>query len=137
LLGSERRPVEIAADVAAAIAPYTNRLAHDRELRAHLTDAIQASVTAGKRARRHTGKSGLMWAVASDPVLKRQIAEAIVDVQIAKRRIDRSRRRRRVRVVTGLVGVGAIALALPMIRWATRGSRPGDTAGTGGAPERR
>jgi hypothetical protein len=129
---SDRRPADIAADVAAAVAPYTTRLAHDRELRTRLADALRASVTALKRARRHTGTSGLVWALASDPVLKRQITEAIVDIQVVKRRIDRSRRRR-ARVVTGVVGFAAlVALALPFIRRSASGSPPGDAAGTEG-----
>lgn len=137
MTGRDRRPADIAADVAAAVAPYTNRLAHDRELRARLADALRASVTAGKRARRHTGTSGLLWALASDPVLKGQIAEAIEDIQVAMRRIDRSRRRR-ARVVAGLVGVAAIAaVALPFIRRSASGSLPGDAAGTGGGDEAR
>ncbi len=129
----DRRPAKIAADVAASISPYTDQLAHDPKLRRRLADAIRASVVAGARARRHTGTAGLMWALASDPVLKRHVSEAIVGVQDAKRRIDR-RRNRRTRVIIGLVGLGAVAaLVVPVVRRATNepsGDAIGATAGT-------
>ena len=133
MLKHERTPAEIAADLAAAVAPYTNQLAHDRELRTSLANGIRASLLAGKRARRHTGTSGLVWALVSDPVLKERVAEAIVDVQDAKRRIGR-RRRRRLRVVTGLLIFGSIAaLAAPLARRAMNGSASGNTSAGGEA----
>jgi hypothetical protein len=129
VLRHDNRAAGIAADVAASISPYTDQLAHDPKLRRRLTDAIGASVIAGARARRHTGTAGWMWALASDPVLKRHISEAIVGVQDAKRRIDR-RRNRRTRVIIGLVGLGAIAaLAVPVVRRATN-ETAGDAFGT-------
>jgi hypothetical protein len=130
VLGHDRRPAEMAADLAAAIAPYTNQLAHDRELRQRLADAIRSSVIAGKRARRHTGTSGLIWALASDPVLKRLIADAIVDVQDAKRRIDR-RRHRRIRVIARLLALSATAaVVVPVVRRVTNGPVADDAPGT-------
>ena len=128
MLGREKGPTAIAADVASAITPYTDQLAHDPKLRQRLAAALRASVIAGARARRHTGTFGVMRGLASNPVFKRQIAEAIVDVQEAKRRIDR-RRHRRTRVVTALVGLAAIAaLVVPAIRLAKHGADAVDTA---------
>ena len=122
MLRNDGRPAAIAADVAASISPYTDQLAHDPKLRRRLADAIRATVIAGVRARRHTGTGGSMWALASDPVLKRHVSEAIVGVQDAKRRIDR-RRNRRTRVIAGLVGLGAVAaLVVPVVRRATNGT---------------
>jgi hypothetical protein len=129
VLRQDSRAAGIAADVAASISPYTDQLAHDPKLRRRLADAIRASVIAGARARRHTGTAGLMWALASDPVLKRHVSEAIVSIQDAKRRIDR-RRNRRTRVIIGLVGLGAIAaLAVPVVRRLTN-EAAGDAIGT-------
>jgi hypothetical protein len=130
VLRQGRRSAEIAASLPAAIAPYTTQLAHDRELRQRLAGAIRSSVITVKRVRRHTGTSGLIWALATDPVLKRHIAEAVADVQDAKRRIDRSRHRR-MRVIAGLLGLSVTAaLIVPVVRRATNGSETDDAVGT-------
>jgi hypothetical protein len=61
-------------------------------------------------------------------MLRRQIVEAVAQLQQAKERVDHRRRLRSRVVVLSLAGVGVAVLALPVVRGRLRGESADPTA---------
>ena len=76
MFGRNKGVSGFASDALETVAPYTDRLAHDEKLRERLVAALTAGVAARKRAQRQAGLIGLARRLATDPVLRTQLAEA-------------------------------------------------------------
>jgi uncharacterized membrane protein len=104
------------ADALDGISPYANRLAHDETFRRRLVAALGAGLAAQERARRHAGLVGLASRIGSDPVLRAQVAEAIVQLRKAKGRVERKQSHKTRNVLLVLGGAGVATAALPRLR---------------------
>lgn len=78
-----------ASDAMSGMLPFMDQLAHDEKLRQRLLAAFSASAEAQKRARRQAGFAGVAT-LASDPVLRAQVAEAFAQLQKARGRFRTS-----------------------------------------------
>ncbi len=116
MLKERSKPRDVAAGVVGAVSPYADQLAHDPVLRRRLAKAIVAAAAAQAQARRRSGFGGLALRLASDAMLRRQIAEAVAQLQQGKERIEHRRRLRSRVVVLSLAGAGLAVLALPVVR---------------------
>ena len=116
MLKERSKPRDVAAGVVGAVSPYTDQLAHDPVLRRRLAKAIVAAAAAQAQARRRNGFGGLALRLASDAMLRRQIAEAVAQLQQGKERIEHRRRLRSRVAVLSLAGAGLAVLALPVVR---------------------
>ncbi|HEX4680666.1 MAG TPA: hypothetical protein VH210_15810 [Gaiellaceae bacterium] len=108
--------VTAASDALDGVSPYVDQLAHDEKLRQRLGAAIAAGAAARKRARRQTGLRGLAMRLATDPVLRAQVAEATVQLQKANSRLKKHRSHKLRNTVLFLTGVGAVVAAVPSAR---------------------
>src|SRR5881392_1442991 len=98
-------------DAADSVTPYAEQLVEDEKLRARVLAAVGAALAARQRAKRQAGLTGTVTRLASDPVLRAQVAEMVYQLQKARKRVDR-RRSHKVRNFTlFVVGAGAAATA--------------------------
>jgi len=137
MLTSRRRVAEVASEAVENISPYVDQFAHDEKFRRRLIAAIGAAAAARRRAKRQAGWLGLAAGLSSDPVLRAQVAQAVVQLQKAKNR--KSRRKHTMRNATLIIGGSALVVAaVPELRVSVvdkldrlkRRARGGPRAGT-------
>jgi uncharacterized membrane protein len=131
----------VVADAAGTAAEYGGQLIEDEKVRQRALAAVAAALAARQRARRMTGLSGLARRLATDPVLRDQLTEMVVQLQRAQRRADRKRSHKLRNGILVLAGFGAVtaAVTVPSVRDAAeklmrRGRRALSTAAGGSAP---
>ncbi len=91
------------------------QLAQDRKFRKRLLSAIKHSSEAGRRTRRGLGLTGAIARLASDQALQRELRSARTDLQRAYGQLETKRRKRKLRRLTLLAGLGSLA-AVPQLR---------------------
>jgi uncharacterized membrane protein len=137
MLTNRRRVAEVASEAVENISPYVDQFAHDEKFRRRLIAAIGAAAAARRRAKRQAGWLGLAAGLSSDPVLRAQVAQAVVQLQKAKNR--KSRRKHTMRNATLIIGGSALVVAaVPELRVSVvdkldrlkRRARDGSRAGT-------
>ena len=106
----------VAGDALASVSPYVDRLAHDEKLRERLVSAIAAGAAARGRARQQMGLRGLALRLGSDPVLRAQVAEAILQLQKARGRMEKARSHKLRNFLLFLTGGGLVIAAVPSLR---------------------
>jgi uncharacterized membrane protein len=104
------------ADAAESVAPYAEQMVDDEKLRQRVLAAVGAGLAARQRAKRQLAFTGAAARIASDPVLRAQLAEMIVQLRKARQRVDRNRSHKTRNFVLFLVGAGAVAAAFPGVR---------------------
>jgi uncharacterized membrane protein len=105
-----------AAEALDGLSPYADQLAHDETFRRRLLAALGAALAAQERARRQVGIVGLAGRLGSDPVLRAQVAEAVLQLQKARGRMKPRRSHKTRNVLLVLTGAGAVAAATPRAR---------------------
>jgi uncharacterized membrane protein len=103
-------------DAADTLSPYADQLVHDEKLRQRLIAAITAGAAARRRARRQAGVLGLATRLASDDVLRAQVAEAALQLRKARARVERRRSHRVRNFLLFLTGAGLVVAATPSAR---------------------
>jgi uncharacterized membrane protein len=116
MLGRKKGVSEVAGDALESVSPYAGQLTHDEKLRQMLVAALAAGVAARRRAKRQAGLVGLAGRLGSDPVLRAQIAETLVQLQKAGGRIKKRRSHKTRNVLLFLTGAGAVVAAVPNLR---------------------
>ncbi len=117
MFGRQRNGATAAAsDALDSVSPYVDRLAHDEKLRQRLFAAITAAAAARQRATRQAGLVGMATRLGSDPLLRAQVAEAIVQLQKAKGRIRKTRSHNARNLILFLTGGGIVIAAVPSLR---------------------
>ncbi|HWJ31397.1 MAG TPA: SRPBCC family protein [Gaiellaceae bacterium] len=106
----------VAGDALDSVSPYVDRLAHDEKLRERLVSAIAAGAAARGRARQQMGLRGLALRLGSDPVLRAQVAEAILQLQKARGRMEKARSHKLRNFLLFLTGGGLVIAAVPSLR---------------------
>jgi uncharacterized membrane protein len=115
--GLKRGAASAVGDAADTLSPYADQLAHDEKLRQRLIAAITAGVAARRRAQRQAGLVGLATRLASDDVLRAQLAEVAHQLKGARARVERKRRHRLRSFLLLLGGAGLVAAAAtPAVR---------------------
>ena len=102
--------------MSSGLSPYVDQLAHDEKLRRRLLAAVSASVAARKRVKRQAGLVGVATRLASDPVLRAQVAEALDQFQKAKGRMRKHRSHTMRNWILLLSGGGVVVAAVPSLR---------------------
>ncbi len=135
MFGRNKGMGEVASDALESIAPYTDRLAHDDKLRERLVAALTAGAAARQRAKRQAGAIGLARRLATDPILRAQILEAVHQLQKAQGRVQKGRSHKTRNTLLFVTGLGLVVAAVPNLRafaleklrgqddWATDGPR--------------
>ncbi|MDX6474925.1 MAG: hypothetical protein QOH95_436 [Gaiellaceae bacterium] len=117
----------VAGDALDSVSPYVDQLAHDEKLRERLAAAIVAGTAARKRARQQAGLVGLATRLATDPVLRAQVGEAVAQLQKARGRMEKARSHKLRNVLLFVTGSGLVIAAVPGLRSALLGKvRPAD-----------
>jgi len=116
MFGRNKGISEYASDAIETVAPYTDRLAHDEKLRERLVAALTAGAAARQRAQRQTGALGLARRLATDPVLRAQLAEALHQLQKAQGRVRKSRSHKLRNTMLFVTGAGMVVAAVPSLR---------------------
>jgi len=116
MFGRKQGATAAASDALNGISPYVDRLAHDEKLRQRLVAALTATAAARNRARRQAGVFGVATRLASDPVLRAQVAEAAVQLQKARGRLRKKRSHTLRNWLLVVFGAGVVAVAVPSIR---------------------
>jgi hypothetical protein len=104
------------ADAADAVAQYVDPLAKDEKLRRRLGAAILAGTAARRRARSQAGITGLARRLATDTVLRAQLAEMASQLQAAQKRAKKARSHKLRNTILFLGGVGMVIAAVPGAR---------------------
>jgi uncharacterized membrane protein len=107
---------EAASDAADAVFEYVDPLAKDEKLRQRLAAAIAAGAAARESARRQAGLRGLALRLGSDPVLRTQLAEMVVQLQKAQKRAQKTRSHKLRNTMLFVAGVGMVIVAAPAVR---------------------
>jgi hypothetical protein len=115
-----------ASDALDGVSPYVDQLAHDEKLRRRLTAALSAGAAAHSRARKQTGLLGLATRLATDPVLRAQLAEATTQLQKANSRLKKHKSHKLRNTMLLLAGVGAVVAAVPSLRETVLNALGGD-----------
>ena len=116
MLGRNKGVSGFASDALDTVAPYTDRLANDEKLRERLVAALTAGVAATHRAQRQAGLIGLGRRLATDPILRAQIAEAAHQLQKAQGRMKKARSHKLRNTVLFVTSVGMVVAAVPSLR---------------------
>jgi uncharacterized membrane protein len=116
MFGRRKGVSEVAGDALESVSPYADQLTHDEKFRQMLVAALAAGVAARRRARRQAGLVGLAGRLGSDPVLRAQIGETLVQLQKAGGRVKKRRSRKTRNVLLFLTGAGAVIAAAPGLR---------------------
>jgi uncharacterized membrane protein len=108
----------VVADAAGTVAEYGGQVIEDEKMRKRTLAAVAAALAARERAKRQTGLVGLGRRLASDPVFRAQLADAVEHLQKAQRRVDRSRSHKLRNTMLVLAGFGAAtaAVSVPSVR---------------------
>jgi uncharacterized membrane protein len=116
MLGHKKGVSEVANDALESVSPYAGQLTHDEKFRQMLGAALAAGVAARRRAKRRAGLVGLASRLGSDPVLRAQIAETVIQLQKAGGRVKKRRAHRTRNVLLFLTSDGAVVAAVPSLR---------------------
>jgi uncharacterized membrane protein len=103
-------------DAADTLSPYADQLAHDEKLRQRLVAAFTAGAAAKRRARRQAGLVGLASRIATDDVLRAQVAEAAHQLRKARARVERKRSHKLRNFLLFVTGAGLVVAATPGVR---------------------
>ena len=116
MFGRNKGVSGFASDALETVTPYTDRLAHDEKLRERLVAALTAGAAARKRAQRQAGLIGLARRLATDPILRVQLAEAAHQLQKAQGRVRKGRSHKARNTVLFVTSVGMVVAAVPSLR---------------------
>src|SRR5215208_3510981 len=113
-----RKPNGVVADAAETAAEYSGRLVQDEKARKRALAAVAAAVAAKRRTERQRGKTGLAYRLATDPVLRMQLVEMYMQLQKARRRVEKKRSHKLRNLMLVGAGFGAVtaALKVPKVR---------------------
>jgi uncharacterized membrane protein len=106
----------LVGDAAEAVSNVGQQLLEDEKLRARVLAAMAAALAARDRAARQAGLIGMAGRLASDRVLREQLAEVVTQVSGAQKRVARRHRKRNVLVVLAGFGAASAAVAVPAVR---------------------
>jgi signal transduction protein with GAF and PtsI domain len=128
LMFGRKNVATAAGDAVDGVSPYVDQLAHDEKLRQRLAAAITAGAAARARAKKQTGLVGLATRLATDPVLRAQLAEVSSQLQKANGRLKkhRSHKLRNTVLLLAGAGAGAVVAAIPSLREAVLSKVGGD-----------
>jgi uncharacterized membrane protein len=116
MLGRKKGVSEVAGEALESVSPYADQLTHDEKFRQMLVAALAAGVAARRRAKRQSGLLGLAGRLGSDPVLRAQLAETLVQLQKASGRVKKRKSHKTRNVLLLLTGAGAVVAAAPGLR---------------------
>jgi len=113
-----RKPNGVVADAAETAAEYSGHLVQDEKARKRALAAVAAAVAAKRRTERQRGKTGLAYRLATDPVLRMQLVEMYMQLQKARRRVEKKRSHKLRNLMLVGAGFGAVtaALKVPKVR---------------------
>ena len=104
----------VVAGAASEVSGYGSELVEDEKLRRRLVAALAAGAAVRRRAKRQAGVLGFARRLAEDPVLRAQLMEMFVQLQKARRRVERRRSHKLRNSVFLLAGFGAASAAVSM-----------------------
>jgi alkylation response protein AidB-like acyl-CoA dehydrogenase len=116
MFGRNGSATSVVAEAAESLSPYADQLTNDEKLRERLAAAIGAALAARGRARRQTGLRGLARRLGSDPVLRRQLTEMVLQLQAAQKRMKKNRGHKVRNAVLFVSGTGIVVAAVPSLR---------------------
>jgi hypothetical protein len=105
-----------ASDALESVSPYTDRLAHDEKVRERLVAALTLGAAARRRAKRQTGAIGLARRLASDPIFRTQLSEAVHQLKKAQGRVRKGRSHKTRNTLLFVTSLGMVVAAVPSLR---------------------
>jgi uncharacterized membrane protein len=102
------------AEAASELSGYGSELVEDEKFRKRLLAALAAGDVVRRRAKRQAGVVGFARRLADDPVLRTQLMEMVVQLQKARRRLERRRSHKLRNSFVVLAGFGAASAAVSM-----------------------
>ncbi|HEY0415520.1 MAG TPA: hypothetical protein VGC78_03965 [Gaiellaceae bacterium] len=116
MFGRKQGVTKAVGSGADAVVEFVDPLVQDEKLRKRLVAALAAGTAARQRVRRQTGLRGLATRLATDPVLRVQLAELATQLGAARKRVERKRSHKLRTTILVLAGAGAAAGAVAVIR---------------------
>jgi uncharacterized membrane protein len=112
MLGRKKSTGAVITDAAGAAAEYGGQYVQDEKMRKRTMAAVAAALAARERAKKQTGLVGLGSRLASDPVLRAQVAEVAAQVQALRSRAEKKQSHKLRNFMLIAVGFGAATAAL-------------------------
>jgi hypothetical protein len=112
MLGRSRQP-DLVSEAKRSIWPYARQLRVDAKMRERVIAAFVAGFAAFQRARRLPRRPMTTTQLLADPVLRRQLHEALRQLEEAQKRVGHARSHR---VRNSLIGLGSIAAIAAVLR---------------------
>ena len=108
----------VVASAKGSMSPYAERLVDDEKVQRRVVAAIEAAIAARRRVSQQAGQVATATRIAADPVLRRQLAEVMTQLQKAQKRVQRKRSHKLRNSLLVLAGFGAAsaAVAAPAVR---------------------
>jgi uncharacterized membrane protein len=106
----------LVADAAEGVSNVVEQLREDEKLRARVLAATAAGLAVRDRAVRQAGMIGMVGRLATDQVLREQLAEVVKQASGAQKRVARRHRKRNVLLVLAGFGAASAAVAVPAVR---------------------
>jgi uncharacterized membrane protein len=105
-------------DAAEEVTSYGGDVVEDEKARRRLVAAVAAGLAARQRAKRQTGRFGLLRRLSEDPVLRASVVTMLVSLQQARQRVERRRSHtaRKVLLLLGGAGAATAVVAVPAVR---------------------
>lgn len=117
MFGRMRSATGVASDALENVSPFVNQLAKDEKLRQRLLAAVGAGLAARQRARKQLGLEGMATRLATDPVLRAELVDAISQLQKARARMRKKSKGHKTRnLMLVLAGGGLVVVAVPKLR---------------------
>ena len=117
MLKTKIRVPDVASDGLGGASTFIDQVLHDKKLRRQLQAATKASTAARRRVLRRSRRQGIA-SLATDPVLRAQLVDALSHLQAVRRRA-RKRREHGVRNLAVIFASGATMIAAtPWLRHA-------------------
>ena len=117
MLGQSKRATGVISDAADRIAPYFDRLAHDKKLRRRLAAAIGGAVAERERAgKQRAGFLGTAGRIVSDPARRAPLFEAVSQLHKARGRMKKTSNHRTRNSVLAVAGAGIVVAVVPKLR---------------------
>lgn len=117
MFGRVKGATSVVSDGFETVSPHLGRVVTDEKLHQRLVAAVGAGFAARERVRRQLGLFGVAARLGTDPVLRAQLVEVVSQLELARARMRRKHRSRRLRTSFLVVaGAAALVAAVPKLR---------------------
>jgi uncharacterized membrane protein len=103
-------------DAVGTVTPLGEQLVKDQKLRERLVAALEAGLAARQRAQRQAGVVGTARRLGTDPLLRAELLEMVVQLRKARKRVEAKHSHKLRNASLFVTGVGVVVATIPSVR---------------------